>query len=345
MAFFNSIIVPLDGSELSAEALPAAGLMAEVAGAPITLVGAFGGISEWHTDTDAGLFRASLDAAERDRVSAFLRVERQRLLARGVSVPVDIFTQEGRAESVIADLAGRKPDGIIVMSTHGRGGLSRMVMGSVTARVVGLVSNPTLIVRGGSPDGAGIGSSLDNVVVPLDGSAFAERSLAYAGELAQACGAQVILVRATRKADYFRAHTQWTRLDGEGGFHFGGPTEMASSMAAISREYLWRKAAELETRFGLADVEAVNSLEDPADAVVDLAARSRNAMVIMATRGRWGVGRALLGSVADQVVRRSSAPTLLVRSPLHAGEFKPAMASEGVVVGADVSRQRELAAV
>ena len=84
----------------------------------------------------------------------------------------------------------------------------------------------------------------------------------------------------------------------------------------------------METRFGLSDVEAVNSLEDPADAVVDLAKRSRNAVVIMATRGRWGVGRALLGSVADQVVRRSPTPTLLVRAPLRAGEVAHCANSE-----------------
>jgi len=337
MAFFKSIIVPLDGSELSAEALPAACLMAEVAGSPITLMRSFQRVPQWHADADLGRFSGSLALAEHDRIAAYLTAEKQRLQELDVNVPIDVFVGEGRAEAIIPDLAGREPDGLIVMSTHGRGGLSRMVMGSVTARVVNSVSNPTLIVRGGSLHGVRVGRSLDNIIVPLDGSAFAERSLAYAGELARACGAQVILVRSTRNADYFRSHTQWTRLDDEGGFHFGGPSEMASSMVALSREYLWRKAEELETRFGLSDVEAVNSLEEPADAVVDLAKRSRNAVVVMATRGRWGVGRALLGSVADQVVRRSPAPTLLLRAPLRAGEFAHRADSEG--------RDRELAQV
>ena len=337
MAFFKSIIVPLDGSELSAEAMPAACLMAEVAGSPITLMRSFEGVPQWYADADLGRFSSSLAGVEHDRITAYLKAEKQRLQELHVNVPIDVFVGEGRAEAVITDLARREPDRLIVMSTHGRGGLSRMVMGSVTARVVRSVSNPTLVVHGGSPVGPRVGRSLDNVIVPLDGSAFAERSLAYAGELARACGAQVVLVRSTRNADYLRAHTQWTRLDDEGGFHFGGPAEMASSMVALSREYLWRKAEELETRFGLSDVEAVNSLEEPADAVVDLARRSRNAVVVMATRGRWGVGRALLGSVADQVVRRSPAPTLLVRAPLRGGKFAPATASE--------DQERELARV
>ncbi len=337
MAFFKSIMVPLDGSELSAEALPAACLMAEVAGSPITLLRSFESIPQWHSDADLGRFSGSLAVAEHDRITAYLAAEKQRLQELDVHVPIDVFVGEGRAEMIIADLAAREPDGLIVMSTHGRGGLSRMVMGSVTARVVSSVSNPTLVVRGGLLDGVKVGRSLDNIIVPLDGSAFAEHALAYAGELARACGAQVVLVRSTRNTDYLRAHTQWSRLDDEGGFHFGGPAEMASSMVALSREYLWRKADELETQFALSDVEAVNSLDEPADAVVDLAKRSRNAVVVMATRGRWGVGRALLGSVADQVVRRSPAPTLLVRAPLRSEGFAHAAESEG--------RERELTQV
>ncbi len=329
MAFFKSVIVPLDGSELSAAALPAASLMAEAAGARITLMRSFEGAPQWHADADLGRFSGSLAVAEHDRITAFLTAEKHRLHGLGVIAHIDIHVREGRAETVISELAGREPDGLIVMSTHGRGGLTRMLMGSVTARVVSSVSNPALIVRGGASDGVRVGESVDNIIVPLDGSAFAENALAYAGALAEACGAQVILMRSTHNADYFRAHTQWARLDGEGGFNFGGPLEMAASMATLSREYLWRKAEELEAGFGLADVEAVNSTEPPAEAVVDLARRSRNALVMMATRGRWGVGRALLGSVADQVVRRSPASTLLVRSPLRAGKFAPAMAAEG----------------
>ena len=109
--------------------------------------------------------------------AACLTAKKQRLQELGVNVPIDIFVREGRAETVITDLSRREPDRLIVMSTHERGGLSRLVMGSVTARVVGSASNPTLIVRGGSSDGVRVGRSPDNIIVPLDGSAFAEHAL------------------------------------------------------------------------------------------------------------------------------------------------------------------------
>ena len=316
MALYDNIIVPLDGSELSSHALAPACLMAGISGADLTLARAFDPIPVWHADAEHGRFSSAMALAEHDRITAFLAAERGRLERMGVTAPVHVAAWEGPADEFIVDLGNRHPGALIVMSTHGRGGLSRLVMGSVTSRVVRSVSNPTLVVRGWGKGGTAVGKSLDNIIVPLDGSAFAERSLPHAGELARACGAQLILMRSTHDSDYFRSHTQWTRLDGEGGFHFGGPAEMATSMAALSREYLWRKAAEMEAQFGLTDVEAVNSRENPVDAVVELAERSRNGLVVMATRGRRGVERALLGSVADQVVRHSPAPTLLVRGPM-----------------------------
>ena len=333
MALCSSIIVPLDGSELSAQALPAACMMAEIAGAPMTLVRAFDPIPMWHADAEHGRFSSSMAVVEQAQAGAFLMAEKSRLEGMGVTARMRVAAREGLADQVIVDFANRDPNALIVMSTHGRGGFPRMVMGSVTSKVVRQVENPTLIVRGGADGGMAVRLPFENVIVPLDGSAFAEHALPYAVELALSCGAQVVLVRSTHDADYFRSHTQWMRLDGEGGFRFGGPSEMASSMAAVSREYLWRKAEEMEAQFGLSDVEAVNSREDPADAVVELAERSRNAVVVMATRGRRGMERALLGSVADQVVRRSPAPTLLVRGPMRAENMPEAR------------RERELAAV
>ena len=68
-------------------------------------------------------------------------------------------------------------------------------------------------MRGWGRGGTAVGKSLDNIIVPLDGSAFAEHALPHACELARACGAQLILVRSTHDTDYFRSHTQWSRLD------------------------------------------------------------------------------------------------------------------------------------
>ncbi len=321
MTLCKNIIVPLDGSEVSAQALPAARLMAHAAGAAMTLVRAFAPAPDWQADRERGRYRGSMTAAEHDRITAFLTGERRRLERMGVTTPVHVAAQEGPAAAVIVNLANHDPDALIVMSTHGRGGWSRMVMGSVTAKVVREVKNPTLIVRCNERDCPVVPQSCDHIIVPLDGSTFAEDALPYAAELATAFGARVVLLRSTQNSEYFRAHTEWTRLNGESGFQLGGPTEMSASLAALAVEYLRRKAEGLGAQFGAFDVDVVHSLEHPADAVIGLADRLDNALVLMTTHGRRGVERALLGSVADRVVRHSPVPTLLVRGPTRAGEL------------------------
>ena len=317
MALCNNIIVPLDGSKLSAQALPAAKLMANATRAPVTLLRSFGPLPHWQTDAKHGRFSAAVAAGERDRARADLTRVKQRMEHWGVEPPIFIEAQEGPAHEAIINLANRNPDAMIVMSTHGRGGLSRMLTGSVTARVVRGVGNPTLIVRCNPRDCPVAPRRFDHIIVPLDGSGFAEHALDYAGGLATAFGASVTLFRATPNAEYFRANSGWTHFDGATGFRYNDPLEIATQLAQASREYLWQKADALRARFPIFDVEVVNSPENPADAIVKLTERLDNGLVVMATHGRRGVERALFGSVADHVVRHSNFPTLLARRPMR----------------------------
>jgi nucleotide-binding universal stress UspA family protein len=319
MDLYKHIIVPLDGSELSAQALPAARLMAQSTGSTMTLVRSFMALPQWQIDSKHGRYSGSLALDEHARLSALLTAEKQRLEKMGMDTPIEVEVHEGAAVEVITNLATRHPHALIVMSTHGRGGMSRLVMGSVTSRVVGLVKNPTMVMRCEGVDRAVVGDSIDNIVVPLDGSEFAEMALPHAAEMARLFGARITLCQSTHSTEYFQAHTEWGRLNGEAGFRFGGPGELSSSLAELSVEYLKRHSAELDSRYGISDVWVVNSRGGPADTIVKLACDLDNSMIVMTTHGRSGIGRALLGSVADQVIRRSPAPTLLVRGPVPDG--------------------------
>lgn len=342
MTLFSNIIVPLDGSELSAQALPAARLMAPAVppGGDLTLLRAFSEIPHWQASGAQGRYRAAIAAAEHDRITAFLRREKRRLEGLGVNLPIRIAAREGNAAEVIVNHARQDASALIVMSTHGRSGISRMVAGSVTAKVVRAAENPVLIVRCGADDCPLVPYSLNHIIVPLDGSAFAEQALPFAARLAHKFGARILLLRSTHNAEYFRAHTEWTRLDGEAGFYFGTPDQMSASLVTVSHGYLQRQAAELERRYGIPGVMVAHSLQHPADAVVEQAHRLDNALTLMTTHGRRGVGRALLGSVADQVVRNSPAPTLLLRGA------ERAVAPVGAVTAATgAARAESLAAV
>ena len=336
MTLCNNIIVPLDGSKLSAQALPAARLMANATRAPITLVRSFEGAPDWHVDAGRGRFSSAMAAGEHDRTVADLASIRRRMEHWGVETPIFVEAHQEPAHQAIIAMANRDPGAMIVMSTHGRGGFSRMLTGSVTAKVVNAVRNPTLIVRCNKTDCPVVPQFFENIIVPLDGTGFAEHALDYAGELATTFGTRITLFRSTPGAEFFRTHSDWGHFDGMG-HSLNAPEAMAHNLAHTSEEYLWRKADALRARFPLFDVDVMNSRENPQNGIVRLANRLDNGLVVMATRGRRAVGRALLGSVGDHVVRHSTTPTLLVRGPLHAAERSFA--------GHQHDRHRELAAV
>lgn len=315
MTLFNNIIVPLDGSELSAQALPAASIMARASGASMTLLRCFDPIPHWQVNAGQGRFRGSMALAEHDRVSALLRAEQQQLEKRGVNAPITVLASEGPAPESIINLANQQPDALIAMSTHGRGGFSRMLMGSVTAKVVRAVSNPTLMVRCNEKDCPVVPHHFENIIVPLDGSDFAENALPYARDLAAAFGARVTLVRTTPDSEYFRVNSEWGAAHYVSTMNGYDPENLAARLSETARAYLWRKADEMSAQFPAFDVEAIHRLEAPSETVIGLTRQLDNPLVVMSTHGRRGIGRALLGSVADRIVRHSPTPTLLVRAP------------------------------
>lgn len=316
MALCNNIIVPLDGSKLSAQALPAARLMANATHAPVTLVRSFAPPPGWHADADHGRFSAAMAAGEYDRVLADLARVKRRMKHWGVEPPIFFEAHEGPAHETIIDMANHDPQAMIVMSTHGRSGISRMLTGSVTARVVRAVSNPTLIVRCNKTDCPVVPRHIDNILVPLDGSSFSENALPYAGELAAAFGARVTLFRATPGVEHFRTHTEWSFTHVGPEFGNGDPIKLSANLAEASNEYLRRKANALQARFPIFDVTIRHSLKDAPSAILSLVDQLDNVLVVMATHGRRAMGRALFGSVADRIVRHSGSPTLLIRGPM-----------------------------
>lgn len=314
MSLFNNIIVPLDGSESSTHALPAAQLMATASGAKLTLVRSFEGPPDWQADASRGRLRGSLAAAEHDRIGAYLWGEKLRLENRGFRAPVEIESLEGPAHETVAQLANRNPRSLIAMSTHGRSGLERARVGSVTARIVSAVSNPSLVLRSGSFDRSIFVGSFDNIIVPLDGSAFAESATGYAGELASAFGARITLIRSITDIATHQIYGAWSCMYSSLAFGYIDPNAIAEGARLDAREYLWQVADRLSAKFPAVDVEAATIEQHAVRSVVSMAERLDNPLVVMATHGRRGWKRALLGSVADQVVRESPVPTLLVKA-------------------------------
>ena len=192
---------------------------------------------------------------------------------------------------------------LVVMTTHGRGGMSRSWLGSVADALLRRVEVPILVTRSRAAARAGIEKPpFRRVLVPLDGSALAEEALAHALDIGADQRTEYLLLRVAKSEVFMAA----ARLQGAGPIDKGG-------LAAEEREaedYLGR-VAERVRRPGRPVKTLVVSHSQPARAILDVAAEREVDLVALSTHARRPVARFLLGSIADKVIRGAKVPTLV----------------------------------
>jgi len=144
----NSIVVPLDGSPLAEKILPTVIRWARALGVEVTLIRAFEFPAAAYVSSKAFLpdYDAMLEDAHKE-AAAYLKEKEDYLIAEGVRT-VSIQTIEGPAADQIIGYAETAPGAVIAMSTHGRSGVQRWILGSVTEKVVRHAADPVLVVRG-----------------------------------------------------------------------------------------------------------------------------------------------------------------------------------------------------
>jgi nucleotide-binding universal stress UspA family protein len=294
---YRVILVPLGGSPLAECALPPAVALARAAGARLRLVRA----SLVRNPPEAGTAEAQICEHER----AYLESLARRLAAQGVEAEPEL--RFGDASDAIVEVAGARRADLLVMATHGRGGLGRLLFGSVAAGVLGRAPGPLLLVRAATarPDGAPFGAT-PRLLVPLDGSAFAEEALPAASALAAILNGELVLVRVTAQDDPVRDAAP---VDEAGAREHRD--DVPDLLPAAARDYLERVAVRL--RQGGRRVQVEVRRGEPAEAIAGVARERGAALIAMATHGYTGAQRVLLGGVADAVARQIALPLLLVR--------------------------------
>jgi nucleotide-binding universal stress UspA family protein len=150
LALLKSVIVPLDGSELAETVLSPVAQLANALKLEVILLRAY----QIPMNTYAGMEDSY--PIDYEKISAALKEEAQSYLERKVAElkrngieKLSFVIAEGSGASEIVALGRRTPDNLIAMCTHGRSGIKRWVLGSVTEKVVRLCGDPVLIVRGG----------------------------------------------------------------------------------------------------------------------------------------------------------------------------------------------------
>jgi len=221
------------------------------------------------------------------------------LRSAGVSTHLEL--RQGMAADEILRAARERKADLIAMSTHGRGGVVRMIAGSVAEEVLRKTELPILITRPNV-----VVHEWKRIVVALDGSERSESILPEAVRLARMMNAEIEVLRVAMP----------TVAGGAGEAPIVMPPEdpmpyLKSVIGGLEKEGVRARAVALE---GRAAREILSHLE-----------ASDASLLCMTTHGRTGLARILLGSVAEEVIRHAPCPVLLRRSvPASATPASPA---------------------
>jgi nucleotide-binding universal stress UspA family protein len=304
MKMIRSILVPLDGSSFAEHALPLALGLARRHDAAVHLAMVHVPITTAYIDGVAH-FDPSLDNEIRERERRYLDAVAERLEGSGIAATTALL--DGPVVGMLEAEARERHADVIVMSTHGRGGLSRAWLGSVADALVRRAPAPVLLVRPKEGEEAALEAvtAFRRILVPLDGSALAEEAIGYALAVGDRASTRYTLLRVVIPALVVGSPFI------EPGVHIADE-DLEEQMEA-ARRYLDRVAERLR-RDG-ADVDTVVVAHpSPAAAILELADSEGADLVCLATHGRTGLSRILLGSVADKVLRAATTPVLLCRS-------------------------------
>jgi nucleotide-binding universal stress UspA family protein len=296
----KSILVPLDFSPTSIEALSYAVPLAKKFGAAVHLVH----VSDQEKASD--VFRADALTPETVEWFEFLR-DRLSQVHRKYLPPLwqeNNHVRTGQPFQEICDLAREINAGLIVIGTRGDTGLNRMLLGSTAERVVRFASRPVLVVRGrGRKQSKEF--MLRKILAPIDFSQCSMSGAMYAAFFAKTFDAKLILLHV-----------------------FGGvmPTATGKSGKPLKKN----DAIDLENaRLDMEAFTQIDFLRDarcateiragyPVDEICREAGKSEVDLVVIATHGRTGFNRMVLGSVAEHVVRYAECPVMVVPSHLPA---------------------------
>lgn len=292
----RTILVPLDGSPASEHALPMAVSLARRANAALRLV--------YVRPPTAAQYGMTPPPKEQDYLDMVAWRIRQ-------TTHLSVFAAvlEGPIAETIAEHAKSVHANLIVMTTHGRGPFSRFWLGSVADDLIRRVPAPLLVLR--PTDGESPPPDRDwapkRILVPLDGSHLAEQALAPAVEIAKLAKAELTLFRIIEPIPVLAPDglmPQPTVVD----------AHLIDELKTQARSYLERAAEKLR-KDGLG-VQTQILVEDRTATAILEAGREFD-LIAMATHGRHGIARMLIGSVADKLVRGAAGPVLIARPEDH----------------------------
>jgi len=150
------------------------------------------------------------------------------------------------------------------------------------------------------------------LLVPLDGSRFGSRALRYATEVAQRFSAEVILIRVIRPTTpVIAAEAHGVASPAESEIAVQAALEADKRNATRAKRYLRGKVRAIRSRHIKASYQV--AIGNPAQSIMQFSKKKNIDLIVMTTHGKSGLKRAVMGSIADVVIRESGKPVLVIR--------------------------------
>jgi nucleotide-binding universal stress UspA family protein len=310
---YHRILVPLDGSPLAGCILSDVVELATLHRADVVLLR----VASAHARIVSDLTEAQVHAVA--EAEGYLAEKEQRLAGHGIRV--SSVVRYGQPAEEILDHARTSGIDLIAMSTHGRSGLERVLLGSVAERVLRESPIPVLLRRAVGPAPAGTGDevrepqvpirpqaalpsvqAIRHILCPVDFSRTSDAALGQAGMLAHRFGADLTVL-----------HVVYDPLDATC-LHVPHPPE-----EQLREEMIREAERELQARVRrrLRDLPRAKTavvMGLPFREIVRYAEARQVDLIVMGTQGLSGLGHLIMGSTAERVVRTAPCPVLSIRA-------------------------------
>ena len=300
----RSVLVPLDGSAFAEQALPWAAAIARASRARLRLALVHQQPTPPPLDELSSRLYTKIELALRKSQDAYLRRQAERMREEH-ELQVTKAMLQGTPAAAIADYVRDLGVDLVVMTTHGLGGIRRAWLGSVADRLVRSLEVPMLLIRpredAAPPREA---PEVREILVALDGSRRAEAVLPPAAGLARLWGATLVLIQVV--------HPVVMLTDPPTVFPTGFDEELSRLARDQAQDYLDGVVERLAAE-GVAASSAAVLGSSAFDTIHDAARAPATGIIALATHGRGGVRRLVLGSVADKLVRGGALPVLVAR--------------------------------
>jgi nucleotide-binding universal stress UspA family protein len=292
------LLVPLDGSPLAESVLPVAAGLAKKIKTDITLIHI---VEKDPPEKIHGQHHLTSSEQAKTYLKSISELE----IFNGIEVEIHVHRE--RVQNIplsIAEHTKELHQDLIVMCTHGSGGLQEFLFGSIAQKVISIGKKPLLLINPSSINSVKE-CKFNNFLIPLDGNPDHEQAVHFASWLAEKCGAGVHLLMAI---PYFG--TMSGKITASNRFLPGTTAKMMDMIIPDALEYL----EKIQNELAAGDLKVTTSAtrDNPEKAVIDTAKVINADLIILATHGTRGVDAFWEGSVTLKLSKISRTPLLLI---------------------------------